>query len=64
MFDNTKRSCYKCSKRTIGCHSTCKEYMDDTIVNQKKQEAIKQQRKDVSERIYRLRSAGGFKWHK
>lgn len=35
-------NCYKCSKRTMGCHSTCDDYKKFLIKNEKYKESIRQ----------------------
>lgn len=35
-------NCYKCSKRTMGCHSTCEDYKKFLIENEKYKESIRQ----------------------
>lgn len=35
-------NCYKCRKRTLGCHSVCEDYKKFLIENEKYKESIRQ----------------------
>ncbi|WP_297124403.1 hypothetical protein [uncultured Eubacterium sp.] len=35
-------NCYKCSKRTLGCHSICEDYKKFLIENEKYKKSIQQ----------------------
>ena len=40
MPSNNFKVCYKCKKRTIGCHGKCKEYQDEVKVNEENKQRI------------------------
>lgn len=41
MTEGQKRSCYKCQKRHIGCHSKCEAFKEDSLKNEKRKAKIK-----------------------
>ena len=40
------RPCYNCTKRSCGCHSTCKEYMEFNQANRARLDQISQKRSE------------------
>lgn len=62
------KSCKGCTRREVGCHGHCQIYKEEKAEHQKKQEALKRQRLDDAEILYRLygryKLYGGNKWHK
>lgn len=48
--DNTRSVCYECTKRTLHCHSACKQYQQELEDRENKKRWLKEQSKYVLRR--------------
>lgn len=50
-----KNSCYGCTERTVGCHSTCKKYQAFVTENEARKARMKEERR-IENAISTIRS--------